>query len=186
MIHSATRVAPEKAVFRPALSRSFTAGLSPERDMAKDNRPYWEKLQDVRWQKLRLKALEEAGWECTGCLATDKTLNVHHRIYRKNAEPWEYGLADLAVLCVDCHKDEHSVRDRLKEVMAGMNAEQVSQLVGFAKALANGWSNEDLVVKDAEELSGAARYFGISEWEVPLDAKTGRIDVSEIVARLKV
>lgn len=151
-----------------------------------DSKTYWEKLQDPRWQKLRLLAMEAAGWECTDCLATDKTLNVHHRIYRKNAEPWEYALDELAVLCKDCHKGEHSSRDELKEVLAAMNSCQIDQLVGYAKAMRNGWSTDELKLRNGEELSGAAHYFCVKEWELPFDASTGIVDVSALVAMLRV
>jgi hypothetical protein len=67
---------------------------------------YVQKLQDPRWQKMRLKVLERDEWTCQKCSETESTLHVHHRYYLKNAAPWEYPLDALQTLCEDCHADE--------------------------------------------------------------------------------
>lgn len=54
MFLRAARVAPKKAVFRPALPMRLLPGMTEMR-MAKS---YFEKLKDPRWQKKRLEALE--------------------------------------------------------------------------------------------------------------------------------
>lgn len=64
---------------------------------------YGQKLKDPRWQKKRLEVMERAGFKCQTCGESTKTLNVHHVNYRKGAEPWEYGLDDLACVCEECH-----------------------------------------------------------------------------------
>lgn len=110
MSFGAARVAPEKAVFRPVLPMSLEPGISEMR-MAKT--AYWEKLKDPRWQKLRLKTLEAAGWRCAQCSDTDSTLHVHHRQYFKGREPWEYEVGQLEVLCEGCHEAEHDSTDPL-------------------------------------------------------------------------
>lgn len=110
MISGAARIAPEKAVFRPALPMSFQPGIS-EMQMAKT--AYWEKLKDPRWQKLRLQALESAGWRCIQCDGTESTLHVHHRQYFKGREPWEYEIGQLEVLCEACHEEAHDLADPL-------------------------------------------------------------------------
>lgn len=102
MIFGAARVAPEKAVFRPALPMSFMPGISEMR-MA----TYFEKLKDPRWQKKRLEVLEAGNWTCVDCGDKDSTLHVHHRQYFKGREPWEYEVGQLEVLCEECHRTGH-------------------------------------------------------------------------------
>jgi hypothetical protein len=64
---------------------------------------YWEKLKDPRWQKKRLEIMQRDEFKCGRCNRSDVTLSVHHRIYRKNCEPWEYTDEDLTTLCQPCH-----------------------------------------------------------------------------------
>ncbi len=72
---------------------------------------YAEKLRDPRWQKKRLEIFERDNWTCQSCYAKDKTLNVHHRTYHPNHDPWEYENEDLVTLCEDCHEEERAVWD---------------------------------------------------------------------------
>lgn len=81
-------------------------------------KPYWEKLKDPRWQKKRLEVLECYKFTCADCGSTDKTLHVHHMIYRKGAEPWEYEpMGDLMALCEDCHTERTLVDNAIKEAL---------------------------------------------------------------------
>jgi len=64
---------------------------------------YSEKLRDPRWQKKRLEIMEAAQFQCEDCGSNDKTLHVHHCIYMKGCEPWEYSAAELICVCEDCH-----------------------------------------------------------------------------------
>lgn len=65
---------------------------------------YAEKLKDPRWQRKRLEVFKAYGWQCRKCWSKDKELHVHHLVYDKGAQPWEYDNRDLIPLCVDCHK----------------------------------------------------------------------------------
>lgn len=76
---------------------------------------YSEKLRDPRWQRLRLKVMERDDWTCQHCQATEKTLNVHHRIYLRGREPWDYAPDLLITLCEDCHKEETDESSRAIE-----------------------------------------------------------------------
>lgn len=73
------------------------------------NQAYLKLLRDPRWQKLRLRALEAAGWKCTKCPDSQKTLHVHHPFYDAGKMPWEYDTSELCVLCDDCHTKEHGI-----------------------------------------------------------------------------
>lgn len=70
---------------------------------------YAEKLRDPRWQKKRLELLEAAGWQCSMlesgvCRNTVATLHVHHKLYLRNKDPWDYEDWAYSVLCEYCHK----------------------------------------------------------------------------------
>ncbi len=68
------------------------------------NKSYFEKLKDPRWQKKRLEVLNNSNWMCEQCQETAETLHVHHKIYIKGREPWEYDNGQLSCLCATCHE----------------------------------------------------------------------------------
>lgn len=70
---------------------------------------YAEKLKDPRWQKVRLKILEQDNWTCLLCTEKTKTLHVHHEEYGK-CDPWEVPTEKLGTLCEDCHDIAHKVK----------------------------------------------------------------------------
>lgn len=69
---------------------------------------YREQLRDVRWQKLRLEAMESSSWKCQECGGVD-FLNVHHKRYVAGRKPWEYAISELKVLCENCHRKIHGL-----------------------------------------------------------------------------
>ena len=77
---------------------------------------YWEKLKDPRWQKLRLETMQKANFTCEVCNDKDNPLNVHHREYFKDHNPWEYHYFQLSVLCESCHEKHHDDFNLLKFV----------------------------------------------------------------------
>ena len=98
---------------------------------------YLEKLKDPRWQKIRLEVFERDAWTCQRCYDTETTLNIHHRYYKDNTEPWDYPLESLVSLCENCHSEEREVRqsyerDMLHALREKFFAEEVSELaIGF-------------------------------------------------------
>ena len=66
---------------------------------------YSDKLEDPRWQKMRLKVLERDEFTCQVCFNTESELHIHHKYYKKNLEPWEYPLKSLETICSECHAD---------------------------------------------------------------------------------
>jgi hypothetical protein len=66
---------------------------------------YSEKLRHPKWQKKRLEVLNRDGFTCRNCWSGDKTLDVHHLIYLKGRDPWEYPLDHLLTLCHECHEE---------------------------------------------------------------------------------
>lgn len=75
---------------------------------------YWEKLQDPRWQKKRLEAMQAKDFCCEICGDSESTLNVHHKEYFKDHDPWQYTTDQLSVLCEICHENLHSKIEPLK------------------------------------------------------------------------
>lgn len=73
---------------------------------------YSDLLRDPRWQRRRLEIMSRADFSCEKCHSATKTLNVHHKEYRKGAKPWEYADHELECLCEDCHEDEHGKTDK--------------------------------------------------------------------------
>jgi len=76
---------------------------------------YAQYLESETWQAKRLEALSRAQWACQLCNAhsSRSTLEVHHRSYRKLGKPGE--MADLVVLCADCHGLYHEYGKLAKE-----------------------------------------------------------------------
>jgi hypothetical protein len=107
MSTATARVAPEKADFRPALPSRLFAGALPESGMA--TLSYREQLRHPNWQRLRLEAMQRAGFKCEKCGTATTTLNVHHKRYVQGRLAWEYALSELEVLCEPCHEAEHGL-----------------------------------------------------------------------------
>lgn len=119
---------------------------------------YWELLRDPKWQRKRLERMEIANFTCEACEAADKTLNVHHKLYRKGAKPWEYENHELEVLCEPCHGGMHRLRDRLNEALARLETWDVFRVLGYAEAL-NMWGNDpglSLRLENYEHASGVS------------------------------
>jgi hypothetical protein len=96
---------------------------------------YSERLKDPRWQRRRLEILQRADFSCEKCEAKDKTLHVHHKLYRKGAMPWEYADHELISLCEDCHESWHELRSRLDAAVARLDAVELEQLIGYASTI---------------------------------------------------
>lgn len=78
---------------------------------------YAEKLKHPKWQKRRLEILERDRFECQDCGDTETTLHIHHKIYRKNAEPWDYKDSELVTLCENCHAGESESLKKAPETL---------------------------------------------------------------------
>lgn len=70
---------------------------------------YREKFQDPRWFQFRAEALEYHNYTCRRCRRYESQviLHVHHPAYRWNAEPWDYDVDEVQLLCEDCHARHH-------------------------------------------------------------------------------
>lgn len=132
-----SRVAPEKAVFRPALTLCFRRAYR-KCNMAKNT--YYEQLRDPRWQKRRLEIMQRDDFTCQICYDTKSTLNVHHKHYHKGRAPWDYRDEELATLCETCHENIDETEAARKEILAKLRMDGPYS-VPEALALLAGWAH---------------------------------------------
>lgn len=71
---------------------------------------YSELLKSPKWQRKRLEIFDRDDFTCRFCGSTDNQLHVHHLIYLKDKEPWEYNDEYLLTLCDICHQDEEKLK----------------------------------------------------------------------------
>lgn len=74
-----------------------------------------------RWRKVRLEALERAGFRCQACNATSETaqLQVDHIVEIRDMrleDPRVYELGNLQVLCASCHTTKSN---KMREIRGG-------------------------------------------------------------------
>jgi hypothetical protein len=126
---------------------------------------FWEKYKDPRWQRRRLERMEHADFTCEHCQETSKTLNVHHKLYRKGADPWDYNDLELMCLCEDCHEEWHNAKDNFNVALQWISLSDYRELVGYAVGLAMKTCSPDVTApyKTPEGILGTARALGISE-----------------------
>jgi len=74
--------------------------------------------RDPKWQRVRLKCLEESEWKCSACGTDKDQLQVHHKRYIKGRKVWEYDYEELVVLCERCHGIEHFFKDIVLQMVA--------------------------------------------------------------------
>lgn len=79
---------------------------------------YSEKLRDPRWQKKRLEIMSRSEFTCDVCESKDRPLHVHHRLYQRNTDPWDYPPEIYSVLCEDCHKDAESIKLGIDQILS--------------------------------------------------------------------
>ncbi len=75
---------------------------------------------------------------CQICGDEESMLTVHHKVYEKNREPWEYEDNYLVTVCDSCHKNQHSEESTytpllIKQIkVAGFFADDIRELAtGF-------------------------------------------------------
>ena len=72
------------------------------------------KYHDPRWQKFRLKRLEQSKWSCDHCGDSKIKLNIHHAFYIARRDPWHYLPQSTIVLCDQCHEDAHDYNSSIR------------------------------------------------------------------------
>lgn len=167
MIKDAARVAPKKAVLRPALPMFPLPGWNGTNMKALS---YSEQLKHPNWQRKRLECLDGAGWACERCDAEDQTLHVHHRQYFKGRMAWEYTGLELAVLCETCHQMEHSELDSLRRLLVSVKTGQTLALVGGFNSMADWIDPEEIdMARRIEPLTFAAGFVAYMAHNLDID-----------------
>ncbi len=67
---------------------------------------YAEKLRTHEWRQFRLRLINKAGRKCVECGCVheeEEPLQIHHVIYIRRMEPWDYPDELCLVLCDSCH-----------------------------------------------------------------------------------
>ena len=140
MISGVARVAPEKAVFRPALPMSLLPGIS---EMQVATIAFKDQYRHPSWQRKRLEIMERDEFKCQCCFSDEDTLNVHHKRYIKGRMIWDYSNDLLVTLCEGCHESQHESSDGMKTVISGLRVDGPGSLSDGLKLLA-GWANEEI------------------------------------------
>jgi hypothetical protein len=102
---------------------------------------YAEKLRDPRWKQRRQEIIDASRNHCENCDAEDTTFNVHHKIYIKGREPWDYDDEHLECLCRKCHKEKHNAVDYLVNLIK-LNDSMAYAVAGFIHATAKDYNAE--------------------------------------------
>lgn len=135
------RVAPEKAVFRPALPPSSLPGSNG----TNVTMTYREQLLHPNWQRKRLEVLQRAEFACEMCFESERTLHVHHKRYVKGRMAWEYDLGELIALCDSCHEYEHEIAPDRQELLARLHGDGpwgVGDFMAYGAGAVSGWISE--------------------------------------------
>jgi hypothetical protein len=105
---------------------------------------YIQKFKDPRWQKKRLEIFERDKWQCQVCLAEGDTLNIHHKYYCDDCEPWEYDDNALVTLCERCHEYE---KDYLKSASSRLikAMKEPGMMAGDINWIAQGFECADFI-----------------------------------------
>lgn len=152
------RVAPEKAVFRPALPMCFQPGIS---EMQMATMTFKEQYLHPQWQRKRLEVMSAAGYACENCGETEATLNVHHKRYVKGRMVWDYERDELACLCEPCHKTHHKERALLDAILASSGI-PIAVVIGLVAGYLEGdLGLDDDLLKQATEIGGIDFELGV-------------------------
>lgn len=129
--------------------------------------------------------MESADFRCSYCGSDTKTLNVHHRFYRKGAEPWDYELEELICLCDECHEFQGALDQAGREAWGLIGRGEQERILGHMLATLaqdNEWT-EIPVGRFAEWNTGAGicKHWGIDVWrKYPECAMNEIVSVAEL------
>lgn len=144
---------------------------------------YWKKLKDPRWQKKRLEAMERDDWKCVMCGSSNDTLNVHHVLYKKGAEPWEYEAKALKTLCEKCHKHVETSISIFRVASANFtDASALESVAATLLAVAKAFKDTGFYDDEdpATEILRAAAHF-VKFTNDQIDGEVRKIPISELL-----
>jgi hypothetical protein len=88
---------------------------------------YSELLRKPSWQKKRLEIMSRDNWTCNLCGDTETCLNVHHKEYKKNTNPWDYEDSNFVTLCEPCHNEITYQKDNINKSLEGVKVSKSSK-----------------------------------------------------------
>lgn len=177
---------------------------SIRRQSAPKRASYYELLRHPLWQEKRLRIMGRANFHCERCSTNQITLNVHHKLYRKGAAPWEYADHELQCLCENCHESTHDLKDRLNAALARLHPWALEEVVGHIEAmvacdvvqqyvdctgdgsLKSGWENVEFPISSDMHAAGFLEYLA-SPGDGPLlvhirqIAAVGRVTFDQVI-----
>jgi len=106
----AARVAPEEAVFRPALPMFLLPGWNGTN---MGQMTYLAQLRHPKWQRKRLEVLQRDGWIVRAAQKGDYAVYADGSKAPIVTGAWEYSGDDLTSLCEDCHELTHAERPKV-------------------------------------------------------------------------
>lgn len=112
---------------------------------------YYEKLKSPKWQKKRLEILSERGFSCESCCNESEQLHVHHKIYKKGLNPWDYPDYNYAVLCDSCHSTAHKAIDNFNEFFGTLDVKGCFDQLGIFELILNFYFNEENFTFNSED-----------------------------------
>ncbi len=115
-----------------------------------DKIPYWQRLQDPRWQKKRLEVLQRASFTCEECRDESSTLHVHHRYYVDGRLPWEYPDFCFQALCRTCHEGKKTAPENHRLEGSCMFEDWEAGLDYFGDKIFDMFANEEIGKNFAE------------------------------------
>lgn len=95
---------------------------------------YSEKLMHPKWVALRRRLFSLYGEQCSWCGAT-KRLQIHHKFYEWDREPWDYPEETLEILCVDCHAEQDQIRKAIVRTLGHVELGSMTRILGYIEAL---------------------------------------------------
>lgn len=112
---------------------------------------YSEQYRSPKWQKKRLEVLNAADFQCQDCGSKENTLNVHHVIYHKGREVWNYTNDELMVLCEKCHENRHRMQSAMLVSMKAFDSAALNQILGYIHGIVfDGWMRRNPDHQDIE------------------------------------
>lgn len=103
---------------------------------------YAEKLRDSRWLEKREEVFNYYGKKCFECDKDDLPIEVHHCLYVRGREPWEYDVVHLKPLCRECHESAGWAIEGLLSDVSGMKTSKINELRELLSLIHDeDWSN---------------------------------------------
>lgn len=114
---------------------------------------YSELLRSPLWQKKRLEIMQRDNFTCQHCGCEGRELQVHHKVYHKDAKPWEYDDSELITLCELCHAAETVSKREMYKLFMEVN--KLSRELGFSEQLL--WVALVYIYDELMEMKGNGR-----------------------------